>query len=120
MAAFYPEERRSSNRYGLALPVRVVRISDEDVAAQGKTRDLSSAGAYLELSDGTVIEGSTIEFIVTLQDGILTDKKIPLRCQGRVTRAIRLGSDGGRVGVATTIDRYQFLRRPVPVSESAA
>ena len=120
MAAFYPEERRSSNGYGLALPVRVVRISDEDVAAQGKTRDLSSAGAYFELSDGVVIEGCTIEFIVTLQDGILIDKKIPLRCRGRVTRAEKLGSESGRVGVATTIDRYQFLRGPVAVSESAA
>ena len=120
MVAFYPEERRSSNRYGLALPVQVVRISDEDVAAQGKTRDLSSAGAYLELSDGAVIEGCTIEFIVTLQDGILIDKKIPLRCQGRVTRAEKLGSKSGRVGVATTIDRYRFLRGPVAVSKPAA
>ena len=120
MPAFYPEERRSSNRYGLALPVRIVRISDQDVAAQGKTCNLSSAGAYFELSDGSVIEGSSIEFIVTLQDGILVDKKIPLRCQGRVTRAEKLGSEGGRVGVATTIDRYQFVRGPGAISRPAA
>ena len=120
MSAFYPEERRSSNRYGLALPVQIVRISDEDVVAQGKIRNLSSAGAYLELSDGSVTEGCTIEFIVTLQDGILIDKKIPLRCQGRVTRAVKLGSESGLVGVATTIERYQFVRGPAVAREPAA
>ena len=120
MSAFYSKERRSSNRYGLALPVQIVRISDQDVAAQGKTCNLSSAGAYFELSDGSVIEGCSIEFIVTLQDGILVDKKIPLRCQGRVTRAEKLGSESGRVGVATTIDRYQFVRGPRAISEPAA
>lgn len=120
MAAFYPEERRGSNRYGLDLPVQVVRISDEDVVARGKTRDMSSTGAYLELSDGIIMEGCTIEFIVTLQRGILANKKIPLRCQGRVTRAVKLGPGGGRLGVATTIDRYQFLRDQAALSKSAA
>ena len=120
MSTFHPEERRSSNRYGLTLPVQIVRISDQDVAAEGRTSNLSSAGAYLELSDGSVIEGCSIEFIVTLQDGILVDRKIPLRCQGRVTRAERLGSESGRVGVATTIDRYQFVRQSVVASKPAA
>ena len=111
---------RLSNRYGLALPVQIVRIGDQDVAVQGKARDLSSAGAYFELSDGPVIEGCSIEFIVTLQDGILVDKKIPLRCQGRVTRAEKLESKSGRVGVATTIDRYRFVRGPGAITEPAA
>ena len=53
--------------------------------------------------------GAPIEFFVTLQGGVSSASKVRLRCLGRVTRSEHLGEDG-HLGVAATIDRYQFVR----------
>jgi hypothetical protein len=88
-----------------------VRLSQEEVDLEGRTRDLSSAGAYFVVT-GPVEPGSPIEFFVTLQDNgteIPQDAKVRLHCRGHVMRLDKLeGSE--RLGVAATIDRYQFVR----------
>lgn len=109
MASSYAAERRRSRRFGLALPLDVVRLSNREVRFEGRTRNLSSNGAYFVVTESNVSTGSLIEFIVTLQDARADEERIRLRCRGRVTRSEKI-SGPGRLGVAATIDRYQFLR----------
>ena len=105
----YPVERRRTQRFELELPIHVSRISEEDVDMDGQTRDLSSMGACFETSDSRIVPGSPIEFVVTLREGILLDKTIQLHCRGRVTRLEPVEAEN-RIAVATTIERYQFVR----------
>jgi len=104
-------ERRRALRFGLALPLHVVRLRGRKVDLRGETRDLSSNGAFL-LIPGGAPAGASIEFVVTLQDAAPLGEKVRLRCQGHVVRATR-GDKPGRHGVATTIDRYQFSREAI-------
>ena len=102
-------ERRQSQRFGLKLPLNVVRVSNREVSVVGKTRNMSSSGAYFVVRAEHVATGSPIEFVVTLRQTDPQGEQIRLQCRGRVTRAEKVGT-GGRQGVAATIDRYQFLR----------
>ena len=105
MTSSHGSERRRSQRFGLALPLDVIRISDRDVSVTGRTRNVSSSGAC----EPSVSIGSPIEFIVTLRNTQAEGERIRLHCRGRVTRSEKAGSKGG-TAVAATIDRYQFLR----------
>ncbi len=102
-------ERRRSQRFGLKLPLDIVRVSNRDVKVIGKTRNMSSSGAYFVVRDEHVVAGSPIEFVVTLRETGGQGEQIRLQCRGRVTRSEKVGTIG-RQGVAATIDRYQFLR----------
>lgn len=101
-------ERRKSQRFDLTLPIHVIRLSEKSVSLVGRTRDVSSGGAYF-LLNADVDAGTPIEFFVTLQGGLSSVSKVRLRCLGRVTRAERMGEEG-HLGIAATIDRYQFVR----------
>jgi hypothetical protein len=101
-------ERRKSQRFDLTLPIHIVRLREQDVNLVGRTRDVSSTGAYFVVS-ADFDEGTPIEFLVTLQGGVSSISRVMLRCLGRVTRAEKLPDDG-HLGVAATIDRYQFVR----------
>jgi hypothetical protein len=101
-------ERRKSQRFDLTLPIHVTRLSEKSVSLVGRTRDVSSSGAYFVVN-ADVNEGTPIEFFVTLQGGVSSVSKVRLRCLGRITRAESTDEDGHR-GIAATIDRYQFVR----------
>ena len=109
MTSSYGSERRRSQRFGLALPLDVIRISDRDVSVSGRTRNVSSSGACFVVGEPSVSIGSPIEFIVTLRNTQAEEERIRLRCRGRVTRSEKAVSKSG-TAVAATIDRYQFLR----------
>ena len=109
MASSQGSERRRSQRFGLALPLDVVRVSNRDVNLSGRTRNVGSSGAYFVVGELSVSIGSPIEFIVTLRNTQAEGERVRLRCRGRVTRSEKVGSQGA-TGVAATIDRYQFLR----------
>ena len=109
MASSQGSERRRSQRFGLALPLDVVRVSNRDVNLSGRTRNVGSSGAYFVVGELSVSIGSPIEFIVTLRNTQAEGERVRLRCRGRVTRSEKVGSQGA-TGVAVTIDRYQFLR----------
>ena len=87
----------------------MVRVSNREVSVVGKTRNMSSSGAYFIVRAEHVSTGSPIEFVVTLRQTDPQGEQIRLQCRGRVTRAEKVGTVG-RQGVAATIDRYQFLR----------
>ena len=102
------KERRRSHRYLLTLPCHVISSRRDDLELRGRTRDLSSKGAFL-IVNGAVEPGASIEFLVTLQEGSHREQEIHIRCRGHVIRLEKVMSVDQR-GVAATIDRYEFVR----------
>ena len=92
----------------MALPLQIVRASRDEAALDGRTRNLSSKGAYFVVK-GAIAAGSAIEFLVTLQQGLSSAGHVRLRCRGRVLRLEKLAGKN-RLGIAATIDRYDFVR----------
>ena len=81
----------------------------EAVELQGRTHNLSSKGAFFVV-DGAVEAGEAIEFLVTLHQDRAEKREVFLRCRGHVIRTEKTVSRD-QVGVAATIDRFQFMRR---------
>jgi hypothetical protein len=96
-------EKRSTRRFSLELPVTVVE-SERNVAT-AQTRDVSSRGVYVYL-DSEIAEGVPLEFVMTLPTEITLSDPIRVRCSGRV---LRVEKNGGRQGVAVSIERYDFM-----------
>jgi len=70
------------------------------------TRDVSAGGVYFFL-EPDVLEGSSVEFIVTFPPEITLVKSLRVRCTGRIIRVDRSAPE--RVGIAAEIQRYEFL-----------
>ena len=101
-------DKRRSQRFPIALPVDL-RLKEEGSAETPvKTRDISSSGVYLEFSTPLDL-GSSLEFVLTLPAEITKGQAVRVKCLGKVIRVDK-GLTADSVGVAATIDRYEFLR----------
>ena len=101
------EERRSSRRYTMALPVTIRANGRGGKPEQGgKTRDVSFRGLYF-MTDADCDPGSEIEFILTLPKEITLATDVKIHCFGHVVR-VEPQEDGH--GVAAKIERYEFLQ----------
>lgn len=102
-------ERRASRRFTMTLPLTVrYNGSNGAIERQGHTRDVSFRGLYF-VADENFERGSAIEFILTLPKEITMAGDVRIRCFGEVVRVEPLN---GRSGVATRIERYEFLPAP--------
>ncbi len=99
--------KRRAQRFPMALPV-AVRLRENGREATVKTKDISSSGVYLEFSAPMDV-GSSLEFVLTLPREITRGKSVRVKCKGKVVRVDQV-SEGSAVGVAATIDRYEFIR----------
>src|SRR5712692_3981448 len=104
---YYTKEQRRSQRFQLALPLTLVRGSRGEINRIGETRNLSSTGVYFVVGEAVEL-GSLLEFIVTLPDEIALAGSVRLVCKGKVTRVEQ--QERSQVGVAATIERYEFVR----------
>ncbi len=99
----------------MTLPLSLAQIGETTEPAL--TRDVSSGGVYFELQEPPQ-PGSQLEFILTLPVEITLTGPVQIRCVGKVIRVDR--GVGRQVGVAATIDRYEFVRtqaapgKPIP------
>jgi PilZ domain len=101
------EERRSSRRYTMALPVTIrANGRSESSEQRGKTRDVSFRGLYF-MTDADCDPGSEIEFILTLPKEITLATDVNIHCYGHVVRVEP--QEAGR-GVAARIERYEFMQ----------
>ncbi len=96
-------EKRSTRRFSLELPVKVV--DQEQGVTTAQTRDVSSRGVYVYLGS-EIAEGVPMEFVMTLPTEITLSDPIRVHCSGHVLRVEKLN---GRQGVAVSIDRYDFM-----------
>jgi len=92
------------------MPMALVRSSQGEVHKNGETRNVSSTGVYFVISH-VVAPGSLLEFVITLPDDVSISGPVRLLCKGKATR-VEIEEDA-LVGVAATIERYEFMRDTV-------
>src|SRR5262249_40426863 len=107
LTPYYTKEQRRSQRFQLALPLMLVRGSRGEINRSGETRNLSSTGVYFVVGEAVEL-GSLLEFFVTLPGELSLAGSVRLFCRGKVTRVELQGQS--QVGVAATIERYEFVR----------
>jgi len=102
-------EKRRARRFPMRLPV-AVKVEETKGEQRVETRDVSSSGVYFEF--GSPLElGSPVEFLLTLPEPITKGSPVRIRCIGKVVRVDRSHRGGaGNIGVAATIERYEFVR----------
>jgi hypothetical protein len=101
------QEKRTTRRFSLRLPLSVVFEEGGVKQAEAQTRDVSARGVCFYM-DSSIAPGSQIEFTLTLPPEITLTESIRVRCTARVVRVDDV-REGGQVGIAAVIDRYEFL-----------
>ena len=98
-------EKRRAHRFPMALPL-VLASPGATANEAAQTRDVSSGGVYFQMTEAPQ-PGNRLEFVLTLPSEITLTGPVQIRCVGKV---IRVDQGSGQIGVAATIDRYEFLR----------
>ena len=109
------QERRTTRRYDLSLPV-LIRIPTEKESAsrKGNTRDISTRGLYFVM-DQDPQAGSPLDLVLTLPTAITNGKEVLVHAFGRVLRVEPRIEDGNaRMGVAAVIEKYDMVRAEAP------
>jgi len=104
------QDKRSTRRFALRLPVTVSYSENGSSEKPAQTRDVSARGICFFL-DSAIEAGSPIEFTLTLPPEITLTESIRVRCKGKVVR-VENGAPEGKVAVAAVIDEYEFLSEP--------
>ena len=99
-------EKRSSKRVKARDKVKVKVGNGAVRNAEAQLRDVSLRGVYLYLQN-KVMEGSTLEVVLPLPQGILAGPENWIRCKCRVVRVENQG--GPDYGVAATIEELEPL-----------
>ena len=102
-------DKRRAQRFPIELPVALTIKQSEGEGTAVKTKDISSSGIYFEFS-APIDVGSSLEFILTLPGEITQGKAVKVKCRGKVVRVDQGALDGNAVGLAATIERYEFVR----------
>ena len=76
--------------------------------AKAHTRDVSSRGICFYF-DAHITPGSDIEFTLTLPPEITLTESIRVHCKGKVVRVDPANNPGGKLGIAATIQHYEFV-----------
>lgn len=106
--SFQGQELRATRRFSLRLPVEVKYSADTVRQARAHTRDVSSRGICFYFDTALDI-GCDIEFTMTLPPEITLTESIRVRCKGKVVRVDPAGGPAGKVGIAATIQHYEFV-----------
>ena len=101
------QDKRSTRRFALHLPVSVTYTEDGEKQKAAETRDVSARGISFYV-DAPIAMDSPIEFTLTLPPEITLTESIKVRCKGRVVR-IDEKAPNGKMAVAAVIDEYEFL-----------
>jgi hypothetical protein len=103
-------EKRRARRFAMRLPV-AVRGEAEHAEQRVETRDVSSSGIFFEFA-APIAVGIPVEFLLTLPEPITKGSPVRIRCMGKVVRVEQgvQGETHDHVGVAATIERYEFVR----------
>ena len=102
-------DKRRARRFPMTLPV-AIRVEETGNGERTvRTRNVSSSGVYFEFASPIEI-GTPLEFILTLPEQITKGSAVRIKCVGKVVRVDQNKSDSDSLGVAATIERYEFLR----------
>jgi hypothetical protein len=93
----------------MTLPVMVRMDEAEDRSKEVQTYNVSSSGVYFEFASPLDV-GTALEFVLTLPEQITKGNAVRIKCVGKVVRVDQGKAQDGPLGVAATIERYEFLR----------
>ncbi|HEX3323176.1 MAG TPA: PilZ domain-containing protein [Terriglobales bacterium] len=105
-----PQDKRSTRRFALRLPVSVTYTENGEQQKAAQTRDVSARGISFYV-DAPIAKDSPIEFTLTLPPEITLAESINVRCKGKVVR-IDDPAANGKMAVAAVIEEYEFLSQP--------
>ncbi|HLX75010.1 MAG TPA: PilZ domain-containing protein [Terriglobales bacterium] len=102
-------ERRSMRRFDMRLPA-AVRLSDDHAAEMTtETNNVSARGIFFHVPAGLRV-GDQVAVTLTFPPQVTLTEKVRVRFEARVIRVEPQSFAGGPVGVAATIEAYEFLR----------
>ena len=106
-------DKRRAQRFPMTLPVDLKQVEEAGDGGSEivQTRDVSSGGVYFEYESHLEV-GTSLEFVLTLPGEITKGSSVRIRCMGKVVRVDSTSEQGDRVGIAATIERYEFVREP--------
>jgi hypothetical protein len=99
-------DKRASRRVKNDSKVAVKVLNGTTKDTQAKLRDVSMRGVFLYLQN-RVAEGSTLEVVLPLPQGIMPGQENWIRCKCRVVRVENQG--GPEYGVAAMIEEFEPL-----------
>ncbi|MBZ5631140.1 MAG: PilZ domain-containing protein [Acidobacteriia bacterium] len=99
-------EKRSNKRVRTDDTVAVKVLNGAVKDAQAQLHDVSMRGVFLYLQN-RVTEGSTLEMVLPLPQGIMPGQEDWIRCKCRVVRVEKKG--GPEYGVAALIEEFEPL-----------
>jgi PilZ domain len=99
------EERRTMRRFDMRLPAAVRVEGSTEVFTE--TQNVSARGVFFYL-DSTVSAGTKLDVTLTFPPHITLTNAIRVRFSAHVVRVVK-APPSARVGVAATIDNYEFL-----------
>ena len=100
------DERRILARFHIEMPVSL-QVSGSETIVQGSTRDVSATGVFFYTSF-ELVQGSDIDFIMTLPPELTHTTGIQLSCKGKVVR-VQHDIATGRIGVGAAIHCFEFV-----------
>jgi len=102
------DERRTAHRFNMHLPVEVRAPATQEPLST-TTEDVSFRGVYFTINRKFEVN-SPIDLVLTLPREVTLSDDVRVHCVGRVVRVDRRQAEnGGQVGVAAVIERYNFL-----------
>jgi hypothetical protein len=114
-------ERRGAQRFEVSLPL-AVRFDGRTV--HGFAQDLSGRGMFF-YAETALPEGAVVELTFTMPSEVTLAENMPVRCRGRVLRALAAqvgysqaghSQDNQCSGIAVQLDSYEYL----PANEAIA
>ncbi len=102
-------DKRRSRRFPMHLPVDVKSEAGQTEPETVQTRDVSSNGVYFQFGAPLNI-GSSVEFQLTLPEPLTKGSPVRIRCIGKVVRVDQEEKEDSEIGIAATIERYEFVR----------
>ncbi len=105
-------ERRGAQRFEVPLPLSVLF---DGRTVPGFTQDLSGRGVFF-YAEAALPRGAVVELTFTMPSEITLTENMPVRCRGRVLRALAAQA-GQRSGIAVQLDSYEYLPSGEPISQ---
>jgi hypothetical protein len=102
-----PSDKRTSKRVPSKRAARVKAIDGKSHEIDAQTRDVSVRGVFIYLQK-RVLEGSMLEVVLPLPEGVTDAQEMWVRCKCRIVRVEETGK-GNEFGVAAVIEEYEPL-----------
>ena len=100
-------DKRVSKRIPSKRAARIKAIDGARQEVDAQTRDISMRGVFIYL-ERRVMEGSMLEVVLPLPEGITEAQELWVRCKCRIVRVEDTGKDK-EFGVAAIIEEYEPL-----------